>query len=71
MMLPVEENFLLLFRRETPLDNSVEFMRVSGKKSTEMVNAFIVKQNTAESSKYYFQAFTIYLPSFITDLEKL
>lgn len=28
MMLPEEENFLLLFRRETPLDNSVEFMRV-------------------------------------------
>lgn len=27
-MLPEEENFLLLFRRETPLDNSVEFMRV-------------------------------------------
>lgn len=28
LMLPEEENFLLLFRRETPLDNSVEFMRV-------------------------------------------
>ncbi|KAM7384852.1 hypothetical protein PAMA_011961 [Pampus argenteus] len=28
MMLPEEENFLLLFRRETPLDNSVEFMRI-------------------------------------------
>nr|XP_015828827.2 secretagogin [Nothobranchius furzeri] len=28
MMLPKEENFLLLFRRETPLDNSVEFMRI-------------------------------------------
>uniref|UniRef100_A0A3B3XTA6 Secretagogin n=1 Tax=Poecilia mexicana TaxID=48701 RepID=A0A3B3XTA6_9TELE len=28
VMLPVEENFLLLFRRETPLDNSVEFMRI-------------------------------------------
>ncbi|XP_067364571.1 secretagogin-like isoform X2 [Channa argus] len=28
MMLPDEENFLLLFRRETPLDNSVEFMRI-------------------------------------------
>lgn len=28
VMLPEEENFLLLFRRETPLDNSVEFMRV-------------------------------------------
>ncbi|KAF3834340.1 hypothetical protein F7725_025544 [Dissostichus mawsoni] len=27
IMLPEEENFLLLFRRETPLDNSVEFMR--------------------------------------------
>ncbi|XP_069024850.1 secretagogin-like isoform X2 [Embiotoca jacksoni] len=27
-MLPDEENFLLLFRRETPLDNSVEFMRI-------------------------------------------
>ncbi|KAF2975539.1 hypothetical protein EK904_012326, partial [Melospiza melodia maxima] len=27
MMLPDDENFLLLFRRETPLDNSVEFMR--------------------------------------------
>lgn len=28
MVLPDDENFLLLFRRETPLDNSVEFMRV-------------------------------------------
>ncbi|KAL0962321.1 hypothetical protein UPYG_G00338610 [Umbra pygmaea] len=28
MMLPEEENFLLMFRRETPLDNSVEFMRI-------------------------------------------
>ncbi|XP_075938517.1 secretagogin-like [Anarhichas minor] len=28
VMLPEEENFLLLFRRETPLDNSVEFMRI-------------------------------------------
>ncbi|XP_030045966.1 secretagogin isoform X2 [Microcaecilia unicolor] len=27
MILPEDENFLLLFRRETPLDNSVEFMR--------------------------------------------
>ena len=31
MMLPEEENFLLLFHRETPLDNSVEFMRVRSK----------------------------------------
>ncbi|TKS89167.1 Secretagogin [Collichthys lucidus] len=28
LMLPEDENFLLLFRRETPLDNSVEFMRI-------------------------------------------
>ncbi|CAN9503610.1 unnamed protein product [Ophioblennius macclurei] len=28
MMLPEDENFLLLFRTETPLDNSVEFMRI-------------------------------------------
>ncbi|CAJ1082837.1 secretagogin [Xyrichtys novacula] len=28
VILPEEENFLLLFRRETPLDNSVEFMRI-------------------------------------------
>ncbi|XP_074542316.1 secretagogin-like [Halichoeres trimaculatus] len=28
VMLSEEENFLLLFRRETPLDNSVEFMRI-------------------------------------------
>ncbi|XP_039766515.1 secretagogin isoform X2 [Ornithorhynchus anatinus] len=27
MVLPEDENFLLLFRRETPLDNSVEFMQ--------------------------------------------
>ncbi|XP_070702904.1 secretagogin-like [Pempheris klunzingeri] len=27
-MLPEDENFLLLFRREAPLDNSVEFMRI-------------------------------------------
>ncbi|KAB0355027.1 hypothetical protein FD755_022486 [Muntiacus reevesi] len=29
MFLSEDENFLLLFRQETPLDNSVEFMRVS------------------------------------------
>ncbi|KAJ1201843.1 hypothetical protein NDU88_005648 [Pleurodeles waltl] len=28
MILPEDENFLLLFRRETLLDNSVEFMRI-------------------------------------------
>ncbi|XP_037548975.1 secretagogin [Nematolebias whitei] len=28
MLLREEENFLLLFRRETPLNNSVEFMRI-------------------------------------------
>ncbi|XP_066523885.1 secretagogin-like [Hoplias malabaricus] len=28
VLLPEEESFLLLFRRETPLDNSVEFMRI-------------------------------------------
>uniref|UniRef100_A0A672FXV7 Secretagogin, EF-hand calcium binding protein n=1 Tax=Salarias fasciatus TaxID=181472 RepID=A0A672FXV7_SALFA len=28
MMLPEDENFLLFFRTETPLDNSVEFMRI-------------------------------------------
>ncbi|KAL6473914.1 hypothetical protein MHYP_G00174750 [Metynnis hypsauchen] len=28
IILPEVENFLLLFRRETPLDNSVEFMRI-------------------------------------------
>ncbi|XP_036395274.1 secretagogin [Megalops cyprinoides] len=28
MMLPDDENFLLLFRRESPLDNSVEFMKI-------------------------------------------
>lgn len=28
MILPEEENFLLLFRREAPLDNSVDFMKV-------------------------------------------
>uniref|UniRef100_A0A8D3DZ01 Secretagogin n=1 Tax=Scophthalmus maximus TaxID=52904 RepID=A0A8D3DZ01_SCOMX len=28
VMLPEEENFLLLFRREMPLDDSVEFMRI-------------------------------------------
>ncbi|KAM9095403.1 secretagogin [Sarcophilus harrisii] len=28
IILPEDENFLLLFRRETPLDNSVEFMQI-------------------------------------------
>uniref|UniRef100_A0A3P8V081 Secretagogin n=1 Tax=Cynoglossus semilaevis TaxID=244447 RepID=A0A3P8V081_CYNSE len=28
MILPEEENFLLLFRREAPLDNSVDFMKI-------------------------------------------
>ncbi|XP_034017028.1 secretagogin-like [Thalassophryne amazonica] len=35
MMLPDDENFLLLFRRETPLDNSVEFMRIWRKYDTD------------------------------------
>lgn len=29
MILPEDENFLLIFRREAPLDNSVEFMKVN------------------------------------------
>lgn len=28
MILPEDENFLLIFRREAPLDNSVDFMKV-------------------------------------------
>lgn len=28
MILPEDENFLLVFRREAPLDNSVDFMKV-------------------------------------------
>uniref|UniRef100_A0AAR2L6R5 Secretagogin n=1 Tax=Pygocentrus nattereri TaxID=42514 RepID=A0AAR2L6R5_PYGNA len=28
MILPEDENFLLIFRREAPLDNSVEFMKI-------------------------------------------
>lgn len=28
-LLPMEENFLLLFRFDNPLDSSVEFMKVS------------------------------------------
>nr|XP_020464144.1 secretagogin-like [Monopterus albus] len=28
MILPEDENFLLIFRRETPLDNSVDFMKI-------------------------------------------
>ncbi|KAL1276122.1 hypothetical protein QQF64_035745 [Cirrhinus molitorella] len=28
MILPQDENFLLIFRREAPLDNSVEFMKI-------------------------------------------
>lgn len=35
MILPEEENFLLVFRREALLDNSVDFMKVrSGATST-------------------------------------
>uniref|UniRef100_A0A8K9V6S6 Secretagogin n=1 Tax=Oncorhynchus mykiss TaxID=8022 RepID=A0A8K9V6S6_ONCMY len=44
MMLPEEENFLLLFHRETPLDNSVEFMRVRSKcfgPKTFNINGFL------------------------------
>ena len=28
MILPEDENFLLIFRREAPLDNSVDFIKV-------------------------------------------
>lgn len=31
MILPEDENFLLVFRRENPLDNTVEFMTVRSK----------------------------------------
>ena len=30
MILPEDENFLLVFRREAALDNSVDFMQVKG-----------------------------------------
>ena len=29
MILPEDENFLLIFHREAPLDNSVDFMKVT------------------------------------------
>ncbi|KAG5857061.1 secretagogin-like [Anguilla anguilla] len=35
MMLPEDENFLLLFRREAPLDSSVEFMKIWRKYDTD------------------------------------
>ncbi|KAM3872713.1 secretagogin [Diretmus argenteus] len=49
MILPEDENFLLVFRREAPLDNSVEFMKIwrkydvdcSGYISAQELKAFL------------------------------
>lgn len=36
MILPEDENFLLIFRREAPLDNSVDFMKVNSQISSSL-----------------------------------
>uniref|UniRef100_A0A3Q3N8V7 Secretagogin n=1 Tax=Labrus bergylta TaxID=56723 RepID=A0A3Q3N8V7_9LABR len=49
MILPADENFLLIFRRETPLDNSVDFIKIwknydvdcSGYISAQELKAFL------------------------------
>uniref|UniRef100_A0A3B3Q538 Secretagogin n=1 Tax=Paramormyrops kingsleyae TaxID=1676925 RepID=A0A3B3Q538_9TELE len=49
MILPEDENFLLLFRRETPLDNSVEFMK--GYVSQNFLKDLIVQHKKAVSPR--------------------
>lgn len=46
MILPEDENFLLVFRREAPLDNSVDFMKVSSEveKDGTPVSTFLKKE---------------------------
>lgn len=37
MILPEDENFLLVFRREAPLDNSVDFMKVRSETTPNII----------------------------------
>uniref|UniRef100_A0A672G9F3 Secretagogin n=1 Tax=Salarias fasciatus TaxID=181472 RepID=A0A672G9F3_SALFA len=43
MILPEDENFLLVFRREAPLDNSVDFMKVNSSWSGTLPNPAFLK----------------------------
>ena len=40
-LLPMEENFLLLFRFDNPLESSVEFMKVQKSEDSSIINATI------------------------------
>ena len=40
-LLPMEENFLLLFRFDNPLESSVEFMKVQYSEDLFIINATI------------------------------
>ena len=40
-LLPMEENFLLLFRFDNPLESSVEFMKVQKSEDLFIINATI------------------------------
>ena len=40
-LLPMEENFLLLFRFDNPLESSVEFMKVHKSEDLFIINATI------------------------------
>lgn len=69
MILPEDENFLLIFRREAPLDNSVEFMKIwrkydvdcSGYISAQELKAFLkdlFQQHHKEASSEKLEEYT-------------
>lgn len=75
MILPDDENFLLLFRRETPLDNSVEFMRVcisafALSPCTPIASIYALQQHYPEELGQAVKAHKC-IPSLFRDTEKL
>ncbi|CAL8248498.1 unnamed protein product [Lota lota] len=69
MILPADENFLLVFRREAPLDNSVDFMKIwrkydvdcSGCISAQELKAFLrdlIQQHHKEVSSSKLEEYT-------------
>uniref|UniRef100_A0A8C6NP96 Secretagogin n=1 Tax=Nothobranchius furzeri TaxID=105023 RepID=A0A8C6NP96_NOTFU len=51
MILPEDENFLLVFRREAPLDNSVDFMKVRTSKQAFLKDLFQQQKREVASDK--------------------
>ena len=51
-LLPMEENFLLLFRFDNPLDSSVEFMKVRNEKWKNNENYKLYQTQSIDIDQY-------------------